>query len=135
MTKSLKRSALLALSWALAWAPVAVLVGVTIVDPDNSMDEMWPAIGAYPGFLCGLLFSILLGVAERPHRVADVSVRRAAVWGALSGVLVSAIPGLVAEPRGLLSVSIIGSITLMSVLSAVASVLIARKANTPSFSV
>ena len=134
MTKLLKRSALLALSWALAWAPVAVLVGVPIIDPDNSMDEMWPAIGAYPGFLCGLLFSILLGIAERPNRVAEVSLRRAALWGAVSGVVVSAIPGLVAEPRGLLSVSIIGGITLMSVLSAAASVLIARKSNAPSFS-
>lgn len=135
MAKSLKRGALLAFSWALAWAPVAVLVGVTIIDPDNSMDEMWPAIGAYPGFLCGLLFSILIGIAERPRRVAEVPVRRAALWGAVSGVLVSVIPGLVAEPRGVLSVSIIGGITLMSVLSAVASVLIARKSNAPSFSV
>ena len=134
MTNAIKRTALLALAWAIAWAPIAVLIGVTVVDPDNSMDEMWPAIGAYPGFLCGLLFSILLGIRERVHRIADVPVRRAAAWGVLSGFLVSVIPGMVAEPRGLLSASIIGSITLMSALSAVASVLIARKTTAPTFS-
>ena len=135
MRKSLKRATLLALSWGLAWAPIALLVGITIVDPDNSMDEMWPLVGAYPGFLCGLVFSALLGITERTKPLAHVAVSRAALWGVLSGVMVAAIPSIVAEPRGLLSVSIIGSITLMSLLSAVASVMIARKTKAPSFSV
>ena len=135
MFKSLQRAALLALGWAFAWAPIALLVGITIVDPDNSMDEMWPLVGAYPGFLCGLVFSALLRIAERTKPLAHVAVSRAALWGVLSGVTVAAIPSIVAEPRGLLSVSIIGSITLMSALSAVASVMIARKTKAPSFSV
>jgi hypothetical protein len=135
MNHSLKRTALLAPAWALAWAPIAVLVGVTIVDPDNSMDEMWPAIGAYPGFLCGLLFSVLLGIAERRNRLAQVAVARAAVWGALSGILVGALPAVIAEPRALLSAWIIGSVTAMSTLSAVASVLLARRRRAPTYSV
>ena len=135
MIRSIKRAALLALGWAVAWAPIALLVGITIVDPDNSMDEMWPLVGAYPGFLCGLLFSILLAVAERGKHLGQVPVPRAALWGVLSGVLVGAIPSIIAEPRGLLSAGIIGSITLMSALSAVVAVMIARKTKAPSFSV
>jgi hypothetical protein len=135
MTRSLKRTAILALSWAMAWAPIALLIGVTIIDPDNSMDEMWPLVGAYPGFLCGLLFSALLGIAERGNRLGQVSVPRAALWGLLGGVLVGAIPTVLAEPGGLLSAWIIGSITLMSAVSAVVSVMIARKTKAPAFSV
>ncbi len=127
MINSLKRAALLALTWAVAWAPVAVLIGVTIVDPDNSMDEMWVAVGAYPGFLCGALFSVLLGIAERRHRLADVMVSRAALWGGLSGVLVGTLPALLAEPRWLVGTGILGMVTLMSALSAIVSVLVARK--------
>ena len=33
------------LIWAAVWAPVAVAIGL-VIDPDGSMDEMWPAIGA-----------------------------------------------------------------------------------------
>ena len=51
------------LTWAVVWAPIAVLVGV-IVDPDDSMDEMWVVIGAYPGFLSGVIFSAVLAIAE-----------------------------------------------------------------------
>ena len=39
-----------AVGWAVVWSPVGVLTGI-IVDPGGSMDEMWVAIGAYPGFL------------------------------------------------------------------------------------
>lgn len=39
------------LIWAVVWAPVAVLVGILIIDPTDSMDEMWWMVGAIPGFL------------------------------------------------------------------------------------
>ena len=52
MKKWLRRirgAVLMGLAWAAVWAPVAVLLGTFVVDPDNSMDEMWVAVGAYPG--------------------------------------------------------------------------------------
>lgn len=125
---------LTALAWAVIWAPVAVLVG-SLVDPDGSMDEMWVAIGAYPGFICGLLFSALLWIAERRRRIDELSLPRVASWGAVVGLVVSLLPLAAAEPTGawglprwLLAVVIIASITLLSAASAVGSAVLFRYA-------
>lgn len=75
------------LLWAVAWAPVGVLIGA-IVDPDESMDEPWVAVGAFPGFLCGVLFITLLRLAEDRGRRNELSLPRAAACGAVSGLLV-----------------------------------------------
>lgn len=119
------------LIWAAIWAPIAVLIGLLIVDPDNSMDEMWVAIGAYPGFICGVLFSVLVGIAEPGRRIEDVSLPRLAVWGAAAGLLVGAFPFAMGEatsevPLWLLASAVMGSITLMSAASAVGLALISR---------
>lgn len=119
------------LIWAVIWAPVAVAIGVLIVDPDNSMDEMWVAIGAYPGFICGVLFSVLLGAAEAGRRIDEVSLPRLAVWGAAAGLLVGAVPFAVGEatsavPLWLLASTVMGTITVMSAASAVGSGWVSR---------
>ncbi len=125
------RDALLTgLAWAVAWAPVAVLIGLTIVDPDNSMDEMWVAIGAYPGFLAGVLFRIAL-ITAGEERLDGAPLVRAGALGAVSGLLVGTVPFLIGEsstemPEWMLASLVIGSITVASALSAVGSVLIAR---------
>ena len=118
------------LAWAVAWAPVAVLIGLTIVDPDNSMDEMWVAIGAYPGFLAGVLFRIAL-ITAGEERLDGAPLVRAGALGAVSGLLVGTVPFLIGEsstemPEWMLASLVIGSITVASALSAVGSVLIAR---------
>lgn len=131
--KRIGRAVGLGLAWAVVWAPIAVVIGTTIVDPDNSMDEMWPAIGAYPGFLCAVIFLALLGIAERGRRLDELSLARAGAWGALAGVIVGVFPLAVATPTSSvplweLGFAIIGSITVMSVLSSVGSALLARMA-------
>lgn len=121
----------LGITWALCWAPVAVLIGF-IVDPDNSMDEMWPAIGAYPGFLGGVVFSIVLGVAARHRRLDELSVPRTAAWGALAGVIVGALPFLIGDATTdrvwLLATVVIGTITALSAASAAGSLALAQRA-------
>lgn len=117
--------------WAVAWAPIAVLIGIGIVDPDNSMDEMWPAIGAYPGFMCGVLFWVALGIAERGRRLAELPVSRGALWGALVGLPVGALPFAIGEstsevPLMVLAGAVIGSITVLSAVSGAVSVVVAR---------
>lgn len=74
------------LLWAVAWAPVGVLIGA-IVDPDESMDEPWVMVGTFPGFLCGVLFVMLLRLAEGRRRLDELTLPRAAAWGAVSGLL------------------------------------------------
>lgn len=122
----------LGLVWAAAWAIVATLAGLAI-DPDGSMDEMWPAIGAYPGFLGGVLFSLLLSLAARRRTLEELRVGRVAAWGALAGLVVGAVPfvlgdPLVAMPLWLLALVVIGSIATMGAASAAVSLVIARKA-------
>jgi hypothetical protein len=102
-----------------------------IVDPDNSMDEMWVAIGAYPGFLCGVIFFALLGIAEGRRRFDELSLARVGAWGAVSGLLVGALPFAVGTsttelPVWLWGVVVIGSIILLSAVSAVASAVLFR---------
>ena len=83
MKKWLRRirgAVLMGLTWAVVWALVAVLIGM-IVDPDGSMDEMWVAIGAYPGFIGGVMFSAVLGIAARRRRFDELSLPRFGAWG------------------------------------------------------
>ena len=131
--RGIGRAVIMGLAWAVVWAPVAVVIGTMIVDPDNSMDEMWVLVGAYPGFLCAVIFSALLAIAERGRRLDEVSLSRAGIWGALAGVVVGVFPFTVgtatsALPFWQLALAVIGSITLMSAVSAVASALVARTA-------
>jgi len=124
-------------TWAAVWAVAAVLVGTLLVDPDGSMDEMWVAVGAYPGFLGGVLFSALLAVAARRRRFSELSLPRVAGWGAAAGLLVGALPFALGEPTGeptgelprwLLAAVVVGSTTLLSGLSAAATLALARAA-------
>jgi hypothetical protein len=120
------------LGWALLWAPVGVLVGL-LVDPDGSMDEMWFLIFGYPGFLGGVLFSILLALRERRRAVVDLALPRVAAWGGLAGFAVGSLPFLIGDPSGSVPVALLyaiaaGSITTLSALSAAGTVAIAQRA-------
>lgn len=129
--RRIRSAVVMGLTWAIVWAPIAVLIG-TIIDPDDSMDEMWVAIGAYPGFLCGVLFAVVLAVAERRRRIDDLSLPRFAAWGAVAGFVVGALPFAIGEPTDrvplwLLALGTIGTMTLLGALSAAGSLALARR--------
>jgi hypothetical protein len=102
-----------------------------VVDRDGSMDEMWPAIGAYPGFLGGVLFSIVLSIAERHRGLAELSLPRSGAWGAVAGMVIGTMPFLLGTPNsespGWLPAVAIGSMTLMGAVSAAGSLALARR--------
>ena len=117
--------------WALVWAPVALLLGILVIDPDNSMDEMWPVVGALPGFVGGVVFSIVLAIAARRRRFDELSVPRFAAWGALAGFIVGMLPFVLGTPTSAvplwqLALAIVGSITLLCAASAAGSLALAR---------
>ena len=129
--KSIRRALLMGLSWAVAWIPFAILIGVLIVDPDNSMDEPWFAVGMYPGFLCGVLFYASLATGAG-GRIETLSLARAAALGAVCGVLVGLLPFVIGDsetamPAWMFASIVVGAITAASILSAVAMVLVARR--------
>jgi hypothetical protein len=90
-------------------------------------------VGAYPGFLGGVVFSAVLGIAAGRRRFDELSLARVGAWGAAAGFLVGALPFAVGEsttefPLWLLAVVVIGSITLLSGISAAGSLALARRA-------
>lgn len=134
------------LTWAVGWALVGLLLGVTSrllpFLPWNSLFEIFdaplPAL-AIPGFVGGALFSVVLGVAARHRRFDELSLPGFAAWGALGGVLLSLVPaalsalGLVTlAPGGAglwqLTAIICVPLALLSAASAAGSLLLARGA-------
>ena len=121
--------------WAVVWAPLGVLIGM-IVDRDGSMDEPWILLGAYPGFIGGVIFSIVLAIAARRRRFHELSPRRFAGWGALAGLLVGVLPFLLGTPSSTLPVWLpfvfIAAVTLLGAASAAGSLALARMGETRS---
>jgi hypothetical protein len=123
------------LTWAAGWGLVGVLIGM-FVDPDGSMDEMWVAVGAYPGFLGGVVFSTVLRIAEGRRKFDELSLSRFGAWGAVAGLLLGVLPfALVAEmaasteyPLWLLGGVVVGTTTLLSAVLGVGSALLFRYA-------
>ena len=85
-----------AFGMGLAWAFGGAMVGgfFELVDnvlpgalPFVSRVDMWPQTLAIPGFLGGLIFSIVLAIAVRHRRFSELSLSRFAAWGALAGAL------------------------------------------------
>ncbi|HYW09174.1 MAG TPA: hypothetical protein VE913_19600 [Longimicrobium sp.] len=112
------------LTRAVVWAPVAVLIGI-VVDADGSMAEMWVMIGVLPGFIAGVVFAALLGIAER-RGVDELSPGRAGAWGALAGVLVGVLPFTIGEPASALPLRLLASATVgLSAASAAGSLALA----------
>ncbi|MDP3775716.1 MAG: hypothetical protein Q8Q85_15765 [Gemmatimonadales bacterium] len=140
MKKWLRRirgAVLMGLTWAVVWVPVGLLISM-IVDPDGSMDEPWILVGAYPGFLSAVVFSMVIWIAERRRRFDELSPTRVGAWGAVAGLLVGMVPFVAGSnstnlPTWLLMFAIIGPITLLSAVSAGGSLALARRAEKLNF--
>lgn len=120
------------LTWAMGWAIIGGGIMEGIVDPRGEILDMWPQTLAIPGFLLGVVFSMVLMVAERRRRFDELSLPRFASLGALAGVLLGtyAVATGAASTLPLLvrSAMIIAPLTLLSAASASASLALARYA-------
>lgn len=133
------------LVWALGWAVAGLAIGVSSrLIPGLPWDRFFdvfdaplPALGV-PGFVGGVLFSLVLGVAARRRRFDELSLPRVAAWGAVGGLLLSLVPATMASV-GLaqldgrygvwpLTAMIAVPFTLMSSVSASVSLMLARNA-------
>ena len=135
--RRIRAAILMGLTWAVTWMPVGLLLGF-ILDPDGTMDEPWILVGTLPGFLAGVIFSVVLGVAAGRRRLDELSVEKVGRWGALAGLVIGSLPMLLGDrgpdaPRFLpIDLVIVGSITLLSALSAAGSLILARKSERPA---
>ncbi len=125
------------LTWAAGWALVGMLIGLSwsLGLPMEWFVEVFdaplPAL-AVPGFFGGAVFSTVLGIAGRRRRFDELSLPRFGAWGAVGGLLLGLFPSLVAVSSGAASVAaaaiIIGTLTLLSAVSASSSLALARMA-------
>ncbi|MEO7996472.1 MAG: hypothetical protein ABI852_03450 [Gemmatimonadaceae bacterium] len=124
------------LTWAVVWAPIAVVIGTQVIDPSDTMDEMWWMVGAMPGFISGVVFSVVLGTAARRRRLEELSIVRVGGWGALAGLATGILPFLIGDAGDQsiwpLAMVVIPTFTLVSALSAAASLAVARRAQNPA---
>ena len=121
------------LFWGAAWAAVGALIGV-LVDPNGPMREAWvgPAIGVHPGFVGGVVFCALLGIASPRRRLAEFSLLEVSAAGGIAGLLLGLLPLAINEPPSesplwLVGAVVIGSLTVLSAVSAAASLALARR--------
>ena len=130
--RRIRAAVLMGLTWGLAWGVVGGAIMEGIVDPDGRILDMWPQTLAIPGFLGGVVFSVVLWLTEGRRRFDELSLPRVAVWGALAGLLLCglAISVLGASSLGRALV-IIAPVTLLSAASAAGTLALARKARTP----
>ncbi|MDX1577234.1 MAG: hypothetical protein R3266_02070 [Gemmatimonadota bacterium] len=132
-----------ALGMGLTWGVTGFLIGIGIElihnvwpNPVGSAFDIWPAVLAYPGFLGGVAFSTVLGIAGRHRRFAQLSLPRFAAWGAVGGLLVSLIPATMVAlglatpnvPLWQITAALAGPCALGGAVAASGSLVLARKA-------
>ncbi len=111
------------LTWALAWGLGGGAVMEVIVDPRGRIADIWPLVLGIPGFFAGVLFSVVLAVAERRRRFDELSLPRFGIWGAAAGAALGGL-GVAMFP---LSGLIVVPLALLGAASACGSLALARK--------
>lgn len=129
------------LGMGLTWGVVGFLAGAFIElihniwpNPLGAAVDIWPAALAYPGFLGGVAFATVLGIAGRSRRFDELSLPGVALLGAVGGALVSLIPAAMVAlgwatpsvPVWRITVALLGPCTLGGALAASGSLVLAR---------
>jgi hypothetical protein len=126
MRKWLRRvrgAVVIGILWALAWGLIGGFVMEAIVDPNGRIADIWPMVLGIPGFFGGVIFSVMLGMAEGRRRFDELSLARFGVWGAVTGALLGVLGGVTIG----LSPLILVPLTLLGAASATGSLALARK--------
>lgn len=86
LLKNIGGAVVMGLGWAIAGAAAGLFMEA-FIDLDGAIVDIWVGALAYPGFFGGVIFFTLLRIAEGGKKFAEVSLPRAAAWGAVSGLL------------------------------------------------
>lgn len=121
------RAAMMGLAWAAVWVPVGAIAGWLIV---GELDPEWIGGPLYAGFVCGGIFSIIAGIANAHRALAEMSLSRAGITGAVSGLLAGGLWLIVVllsdPPLWLFEGAVIGGLSGLSALSGIGSATLAR---------
>ncbi len=123
--------------WAAAWFGVGAIMqlGLLLVSGSRA-DVPIPLVFGVFGFVAGVTFSVLLGVAEGRRRFDEMSIPRFAGWGAAGGFLMSVLfvlaVALAGDSAFLSNLVLLGPIVaLAGAGSAAGSLALARRAEHP----
>ena len=119
--RRIRGAVVVGLTWAVGWGLVG-LVMEAFVDPHGRIADIWPMVLGIPGFLGGVVFSVMLGMAEGRRRFDDLSLSRFGVLGAMTGALLGAAGVAAIGLSGL----ILLPLTLLGAASAAGSLALAR---------
>jgi hypothetical protein len=121
------RAGAMGLAWAAAWVPVGSLAGWLIV---GELEPEWIGGPLYAGFLCGVIFSAVAGIADARCELDQLSLPRSGIAGAVSGLLAGGLWLVVAllsdPPLWLFQGILVGCLTALGAVSGVGSALLAR---------
>jgi hypothetical protein len=125
----------MALTWAAAWggAGTIMMLGFLVVTGSRP-DAPFPLMFGVFGFVAGVIFSGVLGLAEGRRRFDQMSLPRFAAWGAAGGFLLSATfvlaVSLAGDPAFLWNLVIVGPVFVVAAASSAAgSLALARRAH------
>lgn len=130
--RRLRGAAGMGVTWAIAWAIVGGGVMEGIVDPHGKILDMWPQTLAIPGFLGGVIFSVVLWAAEGRRRFDELSLPRFGALGGLVGLLLGGLAVGAGAASGVLplwlrAAVIVAPVTLLGAVSATGSLALARR--------
>ena len=129
-----------AIGMGLAWAVGCTLIGMlavvvfyTLFPSVPDVADIWIPVFAYPGFFGGVIFSMVLRIAEGGRGFDELSLPRLAAWGAVTGLLLGLLAFVLGTPSAefplwLLRVGIFSYTTLLCTVSAVGTALLFRYA-------
>lgn len=109
--------------WAVAWAAIGGGVMEGIFDRDGHLMDMWPQFLGIVGFLGGVMFSGILGLAAGRRRFDELSVPQFTAYGALGGAALGGLGILAGGPAVFVAVA-----TLGCAAAAAGTLVVARKA-------
>ena len=112
-------------TWAVAWSAVGTIPRWVL---GFNPDAPFPLIFGVLGFAAGVAFSALLILAERRRGFDQMSVRRFAGWGAVGGLLLSALFAKAASLDWGDVLAIVPTFALASAVCAAGSLALARRA-------
>ena len=140
--RRLKSSLALGVTWAVGWGIGGLAIGAASKLlpwlPSHLFFEIFdaplPAL-AIPGFVGGVCFSFVIGVAGRRHSFGELSYLRFASWGAIGGLLLSTFPAVVELlgigtaniPVSQMVAALVGPFTMFGALSATGSLALGAK--------
>ena len=85
------------LTWAFAWIGLGATLGALAGYPLTYLLRI-ALSNSVGGFIAGASFAAILTVTERKRTLAELSLRRVALWGAMGGFVVTAMPLAVGAP-------------------------------------